>query len=94
MNDLLKSMQEHAAERLSIMQESGVHDAVIHADDDLLRCELKSVMRRFFPDGVAAAEYFKLVEARRGKPAADKLRDASREAWKVRKAADSMAVQG
>lgn len=94
MNDLLKSMQEHAAERLAIMQESGVPDAVINADDDLLRCEVKSVMRRFFPNGVAAAEYFKRVEAKRGKQAADKLRDASREAWKVRKAADSMAGHG
>ena len=93
MNDLLKSMQEHAAERLAIMHESGVPDAVIHADDDLLRCEVKSVMRRFFPDGAAAAEYFKLVESKRGKPAADKLRDASRQAWKARKISDSMAGQ-
>ena len=93
MNDLLKSMQEHAAERLAIMQESGVTDAVIHADDDLFRFEVKSVIRLFFPDGVAAAEYFKLVEAKRGKVAADKLRQACREAWKTRQIADSVAGQ-
>jgi len=104
MNDLLKSMQEHAAERLAIMQESGVTDAVIHADDDLLRCEVKSVIRRYYPTlfdrqsikeaGEKIEAYCKLVESKRGKVAADKLRDASREAWKARKIADSMAGQG
>ena len=93
MNDLLKSMQEHAAERLAIMHESGVPDAVIQAYDDLFRCEVQSVMRRFFPDGAAAAEYFKSVEVKRGKPAADKIRDACRKTWKARKISDSMAGQ-
>ncbi len=94
MNDLFESMQEHAAERLAIMQESGVPDAVIQADDDLFRCEVKAVIRQCYPDGDKAAEYFKRVESKRGKPAADNLRDACREAWKVRKSADSMAGHG
>lgn len=82
MTDLFASMTEHQAERLAIMQESNVPDAVVAADDDRHRCEVKSVIRRFFPDGNAAAEYFALVEKKRGKGPADKLRADCRVAWK------------
>lgn len=88
MNDLFESMQEHAAERLAIMQESGVPDAVIAAGDDLFRCEVKSIIRRFYPDANKAAEYFDLVEKKRGKTAADMLRDGCRAEWKARQAQD------
>ena len=82
MTDLFASMTEHQAERLAIMQESNVPDAVVAADDDRHRCEVKSVIRRFFPDGQRASEYFALVEKKRGKGPADKLRADCRVAWK------------
>lgn len=82
MTDLFASMTEHQAERLAIMQESNVPDAVVAADDDRHRCEVKSVIRRFYPDGQAAAEYFAAVEKKRGKGPADKLRADCRVAWK------------
>ena len=85
MTDLFASMTEHQAERLAIMQESNVPDAVVAADDDRHRCEVKSVIRRFFPDGQGASEYFALVEKKRGKPAADRLRNDVRVAWRQRR---------
>lgn len=52
MNDLLESMAEHHAERLAIMQESGVIDPVAAAADDLHRCEIAADRLR---DDVRAA---------------------------------------
>ena len=91
MNDLFASIEEAADERQAIMEEAGQPHEAIAAE--LFRCEVQSVIRKCYPDGNAAAEYFKLVEAKRGKAAADKLRDACRDVWKVRKVADSMAGQ-
>lgn len=56
---------------------SGISD-----EEFLHNCEVRSVIRRFFPDGTKASEYFELVEKRRGKDAADKLRSDCRIAWK------------
>ena len=81
MTDLFESMTEHHA----IMQESGVENAVASAIDDLHRCEIKAVMRQFYPDGQKAAEYFDLVEKKRGHLAAQKLRDDVRAEWKKRR---------
>ena len=50
---------------------------------DLHACEVRSVIRRFWPDGYAAAEYMANVEKRRGKAAADNLREDCRVAWKA-----------
>lgn len=83
--DLFESMTEHHAERLAIMQESSAADPVSDAADDLHRCEIKSVIRKFYPDGDKAAEYMNLVEAKRGKLAADRLRDDVRAACKQRR---------
>jgi len=91
MLNLLATIEESAEERQAIMEESGQSAESIAAE--LFRCEVQSVIRKCYPDGNAAAEYFKLVEAKRGKAAADKLRDACRDVWKVRKVADSMAGQ-
>lgn len=82
MNDLFDSMQEHQAERMAIMQESGVPDAAEKAADDLHRHEIASVIRKYFPNGKAAADYFDLVEKHRGKAPAEKLRADCRIAWK------------
>ena len=85
MKDILASMDEALEERKAIMIESNVPDAIGMAEDDRHRCEVKSVIRRFFPDGNAAAEYFALVEKKRGKPAADRLRNDVRVAWRQRR---------
>ncbi len=84
--DLLASMDEALEERKAIMIESNVPDAIGMAEDDRHRCEVKSVIRRFFPDGQAAAGYFSEVEKKRGKGPADKLRTDCRVAWKQHQA--------
>lgn len=67
MSDLFESMQEHHAERLAIMQESGVPNPVESAADDLFAAEDKSCMRHYYPNkGNEAAAYFKEVEKKRG----------------------------
>ncbi len=91
MNDLFATIEESTEERQAIMEESGVSSEAIAAE--LFRCEVLSIIRKCYPDGNKAAEYFKIVEAKRGKVAADKLRDACREAWKARKISDSMESQ-
>ena len=88
MNDLLANMAEHHAERLAIMQESNVQNPVQAAEDDLHRCEVSSVIRRFYPDGSKAAEYFELVEKKRGHLAAKRLKDDVRAEWVKRRSAE------
>ena len=89
MTDLFASMEESVTEREAIKAADGIefNEAERH------RCEVSWVMRAFYPDGKKAADYFDLVEKKRGKESADKLRQACREAWKARKIADSMAGQ-
>jgi hypothetical protein len=53
-------------------------------EDKRHRCEVAWVIRAFFPDGNAAADYFKAVEKKRNKAAADRLRDDCRTAWAER----------
>ena len=84
MTDLFQSMQEHHAERLAIMQESNVPNAVESASDDLHKCEVMAVMRQCYPDGDEAKAYFELVEKKRGHLAAQRLRDDVRAEWKKR----------
>ena len=82
MTDLFASMEESVTEREAIKAADGIpfDEAKRH------RCEVSWVMRTFYPRADAAKEYFALVEKRRGKELADKLRDDCRDAWKVRKA--------
>ena len=91
MTDLFATIEEAADERQAIMEESGQSAESIAAE--LFRCEVQSVIRKCYPDGNAAAEYFVMVEAKRGTESADKLRNACRVAWKVRQISDSMAGQ-
>ena len=91
MTDLFATIEEAADERQAIMEESGQSAESIAAE--LFRCEVQSVIRKCYPDGNKAAEYFAMVEAKRGNEATDKLRAACREAWKARKISDSMAGQ-
>ena len=91
MNDLFTTIEEAADERQAIMEEAGVSSEAISAE--LFRCEVKSVIRKCYPDGNKASEYFNEVEKRRGKESADKLRNSCRVEWKLRKISDSMAGQ-
>lgn len=80
--ELFESMEEHFLERSAIMIESGVPGAIEKAEEDRHRCEVKMVMRLYFPEGERAADYFRLVEKKRGKIPADKLRADCRVEWK------------
>jgi len=82
MNDLFSSIEEAKEEREAIMHESNVPNASALAAADMHRCEIKSVIRKYFPQGSLAAAYFDLVEQNRGKESADKLRDGTRAAWR------------
>jgi hypothetical protein len=92
MTDLFATIEEAADERQAIMEEAGQSAESIAAE--LFRCEVQSVIRKCYPDGNKAAEYFNEVENRRGKESADKLRNSCRVEWKLRKISDSMAGQG
>ena len=81
MSDLFDRMEEHKAERMAIMHESKVPDAGAAAEEDRHRCEIKWVIREFFPDGKRAADYFSEVEKKRGEGPAKRLRDDCRDAW-------------
>mgnify|MGYP003533486446 FL=1 len=85
MTDLFASMNEHALEREAIMADSGINDREA-LQADLHRCEVQSVIRRYFPDG-DPKPFFADVEKFRGKVAADKLRAGCRAAWAEVKAA-------
>ncbi len=98
--DLLMSMVEANEERAAIMQDSDIQDPeALRAD--LHRHEVASVIRRFYPKtntvlahkkaGEAVEAYLLLVEKKRGKEAADKLRTDCRVAWK--KHSDEIASQ-
>ena len=91
MTDLFATIEEAADERQAIMEESGQSAESIAAE--LFRCEVQSVIRKCYPDGNAAAEYFVMVEAKRGTESADKLRNACRVAWKAKRIEDSMESQ-
>lgn len=91
MTDLFATIEESTEERQAIMEESGQPHEAIAAE--LFRCEVQSVIRKFYPDGNKAADYFNEVEKKRGKESADNLREECREAWKAKKISDSMAGQ-
>ena len=89
MTDLFASMEESTAEREAIKAADGIE----FDEDERHRCEVSWVMRAFYPDGKRAAEDFDLVEKKRGKESADKLRQDCRAAWKQWKIADSIVGQ-
>jgi hypothetical protein len=82
MTDLFASMEESAEERISIQAADSI---AIDFETERHRCEVSWVIRTFYPDGKAAADYLNLVETKRGKTMADKLRADCREQWKKRK---------
>lgn len=76
MNDLLSSIQEAKDERIAIQMADGIETTA----EELHRCEVQSVIRRYFPDG-DPKPFFSEVEKKRGKEVTDKLRSDCREAW-------------
>ena len=48
-------------------------------------CEVRDCIKRFYPRGAAMAAHLELVEKRRGKLAADRLREDVRAAWKAKR---------
>lgn len=54
--------------------------------DDLHKCEVQSVIRRYYPDNRAAAQFFEDVEKKRGHLAAQRLRNDCRIEWMKKKA--------
>ena len=80
--DLMESINEGRDERIAIMGESGVSNPVERAEEDRHRCEVQAIVRQCYPHGDKAAEYLALVELKRGKDAASKLRKDVREVWR------------
>lgn len=78
MNDLLTSIQEAKDERQAIQMADGITTTA----DELHRCEVLSVIRRYFPNG-DPKPFFADVEKFRGKVAADRLRNDCRTLWKA-----------
>jgi hypothetical protein len=83
MSDLFASMEEAAEERIAIQAADAI---AIDFETERHKCEVSWIIRAFYPRGEAAAEYFKLVEIKRGKEMADKLRADCRVKWAERKA--------
>ena len=77
-------------ERAAIMEfDAGMSREVAEktALQHMLECEVRDVIKRFYPDGAAAKEYLDACEKKRGKDAADRLRDAVRAEWRRKKEA-------
>lgn len=83
--DLFDSTEEGREERAAILAESGIDKPEITASAEMHRCEVKAVIRQCYPDPKKAIAYFDEVERRRGKDAAQRLRDDVRAAWKQRR---------
>lgn len=81
MIDLLQSI----AEAKEVRQAIQMADGITTTSDELHQFEIKAVMRQCYPDGNKAAEYFELVEKKRGHLAAQRLRDDVRAEWKKRR---------
>jgi hypothetical protein len=76
--------QEVFEERAAIMEfDAGMTREVAEktAMQHMHECEVRDVIKRFYPDGDAAKEYLDLCEKKRGKAAADSLRNAVRAEW-------------
>ena len=87
MKDLFESISEATEERIAIKIDAGIGEAVSieQTRKEMHSCEVRSVLRRCYPRGEEAKEYFSLVEKHRGKESADRLRDDVRAEWIKRK---------
>jgi hypothetical protein len=76
---------EETLHREGMKIDSGIPEkqAKEEAREEMHRCEIQWVIREFYPDGKAAADYFLRVEKHRGIAPAKRLRDDCREAWRL-----------
>jgi len=82
--------QEDFEERAAIMEfDAGMtrESAEKTTMEHMHECEVRDVIKRYYPDGAAAKEYLDLCEKKRGKVAADRLRDDVRAEWRKLKVA-------
>ena len=86
MNDLLTSIQESKDERQAIQMADGITTTA----DELHRCEVITVVRRYFPNG-DPKPFFADVEKFRGKFAAERLRNDCRTLWRSEAERNAMA---
>ena len=82
MTDLFASIEEAKDERQAIQ----MADGIVTTADELHRCEVLSIINRYFPNG-DPKPYFAEVEKKRGKESADKLRADCRKEWAKRREA-------
>ena len=80
MLNLFQSIEEAKDERQAIQ----MADGITTTQDELHRCEVITVVRRYFPDG-DPKPFFADVEKKRGKESADKLRADCRKEWAKRR---------
>lgn len=80
LTDLFASIEEAKDERQAIQMADGITTTA----DELHRCEVITVVRRYFPDG-DPKPFFADVEKKRGKESADKLRADCRKEWAKRR---------
>jgi hypothetical protein len=85
MTDLFDSIEEAKDERRAIQMADGIETTIA----ELHRCEVITVVRRYFPDG-DPKPFFADVEKKRGKEAADKLRADCRKEWASRRECDEL----
>ena len=76
MLDLFATIEEAKDERQAIQMADGITTTA----EELHRCEVQSIIRRYFPNG-DPRPFFEEVEKRRGKDVAEKLRTDCRAAW-------------
>lgn len=76
MLDLFATIEEAKDERQAIQMADGITTTA----EELHRCEVQSIIRRYFPNG-DPKPFFAEVEKRRGTEVANKLRDACRNEW-------------
>lgn len=77
MNDLFQSIEESKDERQAIQMADGITTTA----EELHRCEVSTIVRRYFPKG-DPKPFFCEVEKKRGKEAADRLRNDCRALWR------------
>lgn len=80
MNDLFASIEEAKDERQAIQ----MADGITTTQDELLRCEVMTIVNHYFPDK-DPKPFFEMAEKHRGKEATDKLRAACRAEWAKRR---------
>ena len=84
---VLTGMDELFQERAAIREYDGGQmreEAEAAAREEMHVCEVRDCIKRYWPNGQRLADYLELVEKKRGKEPADRLRADCREAWRAK----------